>query len=878
MARLNKTPLLIRAKRGLASQVTASSPVPYQREGEIAYSTDTKAFYISDGNAFNFIGDGYNSFASFKNGVEITGSLNVIGNIVSTGSLTSYTSNSNTTVTLSADSTNIGGLYVKTTKVISFRVGPTSIGINSNPDLNYTFYVNGNARIGQGLKVNGALTGSNATFTGTGTTSSTTALLVENANASASMAVLDDGNVGIGTTSPSAKLDVNGSIYPTTDNTSTLGLLQFKEWSYVATRKITGDNNRMVLELSGSTVILRDHNTIGSGIQIKNKGSVVAQFGDSAGSGNVGIGTTTPSHKLDVSGSGNFTDGLTITGSTNIYKSGSTVLNIEGSTGQLFSVTDSLTGSLFSVNTVAGLPVIEAFSDNTVNIGKFGAYPVKVVNSGTEAVITGSLFGTASYVPTLDEVTTAGNTTTNAIEVGGLTVYTDLIYTDTVNGRVGIGTTSPVANMTVNGTFRVGDVVSNSLTVNTSGATIISTTGGNEGLTVTDANNGIFVINGGSQSYRFLTLGGNQQLQIRDKTNSDATRLAITSTGNVLIGTTTDSGYKLDVNGTARVTDDLRLENDKIIRWGPQLGIQKNTYGPMSIYGGVSPTTGGIDFYYWNSAYVQGLKLDNSGNFGIGTTSPTSKLHVKGSGTTSATTSLLVENANASASLWVTDDQIVNTRQLLIVNHATRAERSLRMGWGSISATDTNNELTLGSVYTDNTATRILISGKNSDNSPPDSISMQANNGLAIYSGSSSDFFNPQALLHVSGSGIITNNLTVTGSTTVYKSGSTVLDVQGSQGQLFSVVDELSGSLMSVNDVSGLPILEVFSDDRVEMGTYGSPGLVVTGSDVTLANILTITPQDPLPSSGVLTGSFAVSSSAPPKPYFWDGSAWNALY
>jgi hypothetical protein len=64
----------------------------------------------------------------------------------------------------------------------------------------------------------------------------------------------------------------------------------------------------------------------------------------------------------------------------------------------------------------------------------------------------------------------------------------------------------------------------------------------------------------------------------------------------------------------------------------------------------------------------------------------------------------------------------------------------------------------------------------------------------------------------------------------VYKSGSTVLDIQGSQGQLFSVVDSLTGSLMSVNDVSGLPILEVFSDDRVVMGTYGNPALIISGS------------------------------------------------
>jgi hypothetical protein len=50
----------------------------------------------------------------------------------------------------------------------------------------------------------------------------------------------------------------------------------------------------------------------------------------------------------------------------------------------------------------------------------------------------------------------------------------------------------------------------------------------------------------------------------------------------------------------------------------------------------------------------------------------------------------------------------------------------------------------------------------------------------------------------------------------------------------------------------------------------------LTGS-LSISNILTLTPQHPLP-SGVATGSFAVSSSVPPKPYFFDGTSWNALY
>ena len=54
----------------------------------------------------------------------------------------------------------------------------------------------------------------------------------------------------------------------------------------------------------------------------------------------------------------------------------------------------------------------------------------------------------------------------------------------------------------------------------------------------------------------------------------------------------------------------------------------------------------------------------------------------------------------------------------------------------------------------------------------------------------------------------------------------------GNSGSLFSIVDQLSGSLMSVNDISGLPILEVFSDNRVVAGTFNQNTLVVTGSRI----------------------------------------------
>jgi hypothetical protein len=67
---------------------------------------------------------------------------------------------------------------------------------------------------------------------------------------------------------------------------------------------------------------------------------------------------------------------VTAPASTPLYVKGSTnnsdVFAVDGINGRLFTVTDSLSDSLFSVNTIAGLPVIEAFADNTVVIGKYG--------------------------------------------------------------------------------------------------------------------------------------------------------------------------------------------------------------------------------------------------------------------------------------------------------------------------------------------------------------------------------------------------------------------------------------------------------------------------------------------------------------------------
>lgn len=73
-----------------------------------------------------------------------------------------------------------------------------------------------------------------------------------------------------------------------------------------------------------------------------------------------------------------------------------------------------------------------------------------------------------------------------------------------------------------------------------------------------------------------------------------------------------------------------------------------------------------------------------------------------------------------------------------------------------------------------------------------------------------------------------------------YVSGISGLDrfsIDGANGRLFSVTDNLSGSLFSVNDIAGLPIIEAFDNNTVIMGAYNRNDFVLTGNSLGLGGL-----------------------------------------
>lgn len=69
--------------------------------------------------------------------------------------------------------------------------------------------------------------------------------------------------------------------------------------------------------------------------------------------------------------------------SLNVYPTDSGTLSFEGSAGQLFSITNSLTGTIFSVNDISGIPSIEVLDTGVVKLAPYGgSVSISTISSG----------------------------------------------------------------------------------------------------------------------------------------------------------------------------------------------------------------------------------------------------------------------------------------------------------------------------------------------------------------------------------------------------------------------------------------------------------------------------------------------------------------
>jgi hypothetical protein len=107
-------------------------------------------------------------------------------------------------------------------------------------------------------------------------------------------------------------------------------------------------------------------------------------------------------------------------------------MSFSGSAGQLFSITNSLSGTIFSVNNVSGIPSIEVFANGVVSLAPYGG------NVQITGPLTANVIYSNTYPTVLDDVSNQFNNTTAVFRLTNNTANVTTI-TDSKNLQVVVG-------------------------------------------------------------------------------------------------------------------------------------------------------------------------------------------------------------------------------------------------------------------------------------------------------------------------------------------------------------------------------------------------------------------------------------------------------
>jgi hypothetical protein len=292
--------------------------------------------------------------------------------------------------------------------------------------------------------------------------------------------------------------------------------------------------------------------------------------------GNIGIGTTNPTERLQVSGTSRFDNDVTIW-DDGVFNGNSRKLSFRG-LGQ--------TG-----NTQTGEILLDAFGGTNKEYLVLSAGGVRLNTNDADGTI--QINNTASSIPKIQSIQSGGlafevNSTTNGFIFGQgyqqttgdlFSIYnygpTKVFSILASNSNVGIGTATPSEKLDVNGNTIINGALSG---FTTSGVNWFSGNTNNDMLRVTQT-------------------GSGNAFVVEDSSNPDSSPFVITSGGSVGIGTTSPSAT-LSVSGNSATTSTLLVQSST---GGTSLQITNNnrtTIGtdqvsPASLYIGHNGSSGG---------------------------------------------------------------------------------------------------------------------------------------------------------------------------------------------------------------------------------------------------------------------------------------------
>jgi hypothetical protein len=506
------------------------------------------------------------------------------------------------------------------------------------------------------------------------------------------MTILSNGNIGIGTTNPSSLFHLYNSNASgevkllftdgSTGTTATSGFSIYKAtneegfiWNYsnASIKFGTSNTERMVIQTSGnigigttnpsSLVHLHNSNASGevkllftdgstgtsatSGFSIFKSGgdegniwnysNASIRFGTSntermcvSSSGNIGIGTTNPSSLIHLHNSNSsgevkilLTDGSTGIGTTSgfsIFKSGS-------DDGNIWNYSNA--SIRFGTSNVERMSIL-----SSGNIGIGTTNPSSLIhlhssNASGEVKILLTDGSTGSNATSGFSIFKSGTDEGNIWNYSNASIRFGTSNTERMclisSGNIGIGTTNPSSLIHLHNTNSLGEVK------------LLFT----DGSTGTSASSGFAIFkSGGDDGY----IWNYSNTSIRLGT-SNAERMCVLSSGNIGFGTNNPSSllHLHNTNASGEV---------KILLTDGSTGIGATS--GFSIY-----KSGDDNGYIWNysnasirfgTSNIERLCLSSSGNIGIGTTNPSSILHLHSGSSSTEVKILLTDNGTGSSS------------------------------------------------------------------------------------------------------------------------------------------------------------------------------------------------------------------------------------